>query len=80
MARAIFLTINVSLWVMPHLFAVYCNWEGLTTFLEEEIGPRLKSLKGEKTAQDALANGELTPSKIPTRRLGPVTRGQKKLK
>lgn len=79
MARAIFLTINVSLWVVPHLFAAYCNWEGLTTFLEEEVVPRLKYLTGEKTLIDINSDGELSPSRIPTRKQGPVTRMQKKL-
>ena len=75
-AHAVFLTINVSLWIVPHLFAVYCNWDGLTVFWEDEVVPRLKSLKGRETLVD-LSDGEVSPSKIP-RRQGPVTRGKRK--
>ena len=75
-ARAIFLSINVSLWVVPHLFAIYCNWEGLNVFLKEEVVPRLKSFRREKTAVDGIL--ELSPSKIPTRQQGPKTRSKTK--
>ena len=78
-ARTIFFTINVSLWVMPHLFAIYCNWEGLTIFLNEEVAPRLKSFGREKTLVDGVADGQLSFSKIPTRK-GPVTRSKKSQK
>lgn len=77
-ARAIFFAINVSLWVVPHLFAVYCNWDGLTSFFEEEIVPRLKSSGREKTPVDGVADGDISPSKIPTRRERPVTRSLNK--
>ena len=73
----IFLLINISLWVVPHLFAMYSNWDGLTVFWKEEIVPRLKSLKGGSTLVESV-DGDVSPSRIPTRRQGPVTRQQQK--
>lgn len=72
-ARSIFWTVNLSLVIIPHLFALYCHRLEIREFLSRKmISPR-KSIHGKRM-----------PSQTSTKKIndtwsGPVTRQHKKL-
>ncbi|XP_045215567.1 transmembrane 6 superfamily member 1-like [Mercenaria mercenaria] len=73
-ARSIFWTVNLSLVIVPHLFALYCHRYEVREFFSGKVIPAWKSIQGE------VRTSQKTTKKIgvPTRN-GPVTRQQKKL-
>ncbi|XP_060559959.1 transmembrane 6 superfamily member 1-like [Ruditapes philippinarum] len=91
-ARCIFWTVNLSLVIVPHLFAWYCHKSEIRDFFNDCVSPcvspKLKSFQGEgrtfqkvESIQREIIYIQRTPEKnedeTPTRR---VTRSQKKLK
>lgn len=74
LARSIFWIVNLSLVIVPHLFAMYCNREEIREYLTRKVIPFVKSIHGEvKTSQESAKKISLE------RPNGPVTRQQKKL-
>lgn len=64
-ARTIFWTVNLSLVIVPHLFALYCHRDEVRDFFSGKLSPASKSIKGQVN---------ISKEKVSERRNGPVTR------
>lgn len=74
LAQSIFWPVNLSLVIVPHLFAVYCHRHELAEFWSRDVSPTFGKIHGEvKTSQIKARKVQVTPHN------GPVTRQQKKI-
>lgn len=75
-ARTVFWTVNLGLFVLPHLFAAYCHQHELREFMSDKVIPMLKGFHGDvQTSQRRTKQINL---ESPRTQNGPVTRQQKK--
>lgn len=72
-ARSIFWTVNLSLVIFPHLFALYCHRYEVRDFFSGKVIPFCKGIQGEVKTSHKVAKKINVSSKN-----GPVTRQQKK--
>lgn len=72
-ARSIFWTVNLSLVIVPHLFALYCHRYEVRDFFSGKVIPFCKGIQGEVKTSHKVAKKINVSSKN-----GPVTRQQKK--
>ncbi|KAH3836219.1 transmembrane 6 superfamily member 1-like isoform X1 [Dreissena polymorpha] len=75
LARAVFWPVNLSLVIVPHLFAIYCHREELRSAIQTKVSPFFQTIASE------VETSRKTTKKISVPvapRNGPVTRQQKK--